>query len=326
MASATRLEWLDGEALFFDVEAQQLFRVAPEAARAWRPDDDARDDRASETRPQFDPPVGGACFRIATGLCGIAFADEELARAVRSIFGHLETESARCDLVITTERAASGYIIRSDRGDTIEQDAAAAAISLKAEMLEGWLARDRRVSAFHAAALASPAGAVVLAGASGQGKSTLAAMMHAQGCALIADDVVFLTEGSDRISGFATAFATKAASWPVLSPDFPELAKIEELTRPDGKTVRYLKPRAVDVSAKAARVLFPHFTTHAEFELRPMNRSDALVSLLSEARNGEHALSGPAFSTLCELLRMSRVESVSFGDASAAACAILGVI
>jgi hypothetical protein len=163
----------------------------------------------------------------------------------------------------------------------------------------------------------------MLVGGSGRGKTTLAAMMHARGCDSIADDVALLTEGDGEIRGFASAFATKAASWPVLAPRFPELDSVAELRRPDGKTVRYLKPRSTATSAKVTRICFPHFEAGALFEMTPMGRSYALVQLLSEARNHVNWLSPRGFATLCEVLRGSEVVALHYGDSAEAADRLL---
>lgn len=55
------------------------------------------------------------------------------------------------------------------------------------------LLRTRGISALHAAAVLSPAGAVLLAGESGRGKSTTAASLDAAGWPLLADDVLLLS-------------------------------------------------------------------------------------------------------------------------------------
>jgi hypothetical protein len=60
----------------------------------------------------------------------------------------------------------------------------------------------------HASAVEDAGGAVVFAGGSGWGKSTLAAALHARGCGMVADDVTAIFVGRET---------------PVVAPAFPQL-------------------------------------------------------------------------------------------------------
>ena len=66
-------------------------------------------------------------------------------------------------------------------------------------------------------------GAVLLAGSTGQGKTTLAAVLNARGMSSIADDVALLSVRPPAIGGLPFAFAAKPGSWEILRKWFPAL-------------------------------------------------------------------------------------------------------
>lgn len=88
------------------------------------------------------------------------------------------------------------YLVQGGRRVTIEplgEDDVAVIRFLRGTPLAA-LAAQRGWVALHAAAVAGPAGAVVLAGYSGAGKSVLAAALVRRGWQLLADDVVILDD------------------------------------------------------------------------------------------------------------------------------------
>jgi hypothetical protein len=73
----------------------------------------------------------------------------------------------------------------------------------------GTLLHQRSVLPLHGSAIETPNGAVIFAGASGQGKSTLAAAFHRLGYRILADDV--------------SAIACHDAGYPLVYPGYPQL-------------------------------------------------------------------------------------------------------
>lgn len=73
----------------------------------------------------------------------------------------------------------------------------------------GLILHQRKLLTLHASAVAVAGSAVIFLGQSGEGKSTMAAALHARGHALVTDDVVALDLGSEHI--------------PAVLPGFPQM-------------------------------------------------------------------------------------------------------
>jgi hypothetical protein len=255
---------------------------------------------------------------------GVACPDRDIANAVRSVFGHLQPTAGEPPCCVFDIRAEPhGYRIlapgRTDR--PLKDDPAAVAVSLKSDILDALLLRLPDAIAIHAAALAAPTGGVLLVGPSGVGKTTLAAMLNARGWPSIADDVVILRSGRTRAWGLPLAYAAKPGSWPILSGEFPELEAEPIYRRPDGKMVKYIRPSSFVNASEGTTVralVFPRRTEREPFQLRAFSKIEALVRILTEARNASQTLTTVAFLSLVEILRGASVLELIYRQADCA--------
>lgn len=120
-----------------------------------------------------------------------------------SVPSHLDEPLARgtyfevsVDQFLFNVESVGRYLVQ--RGSAITIDRALGATDREVQTLLfgsilSALLRQRGVLALHAAAVATPCGAVLFAGHSGSGKSTLLAALVARGCRMLADDLTAIT-------------------------------------------------------------------------------------------------------------------------------------
>jgi hypothetical protein len=96
---------------------------------------------------------------------------------------------------------------------------------------------------FHASAITNGGQCVLFLGDSGSGKSTISALLMANGYDLLADDFVPVDGSSTEIFFFPAAISVKKNALDHLIPIYPQLASAKEFYYPGlDKTVRYLPP------------------------------------------------------------------------------------
>ena len=159
---------------------------------------------------------------------------------------------------------------------------------IKTGLIQLALERSRDFCALHAAAVSLNGRALLLPGASGQGKSTLAAALAAAGLPLFGDDTVVLSRDGLLARPAPFAICLKSGSWPLLRGRFPDLDRLPVHHRLDGKLVRYVTPPDAerwlgdDCRQTVAWIVFPCLAPDGATELVPLARPEALRRLLAE--------------------------------------------
>lgn len=165
----------------------------------------------------------------------------------------------------------------------------------------------------HAAAVATPRGAIIMPALSGSGKSTLTAWLLAQGWRYGGDDIVGIARAqapdeSLRLLPLPTALGIKHGSWPLLAEDFPELPALT-VVRYDDKQVRYLPvPLADHIPTDAAgrrpvAIICPQYAADAACSLTRMSEAEALGLILAAGSGAGAAIDLDGFATLIDLIR-----------------------
>ena len=97
---------------------------------------------------------------------------------------------------------------------------------------------------FHASAISNGSQCVLFLGSSGSGKSTISALLMANGYDLLADDFVPVDGNSSEVRFFPAAISVKKNALDYLIPIYPQLTSAKEFYYSGmDKTVRYLPPR-----------------------------------------------------------------------------------
>jgi hypothetical protein len=130
--------------------------------------------------------------------------------------------------------------------------------------------------AIHAAAVASPSGALLMPGEKGSGKSTLSLWLTRCGHTFLGDDVVWIDPVTTTVEAHPKAAAIKAGAFRL----FDEVDTYESHTR---GPLRYFAParRPIDLEAKyeVERIWFPRHSTDAECGNYPLHPEETLLYL-----------------------------------------------
>lgn len=152
------------------------------------------------------------------------------------------------------------------------------------------LLRQNGVYACHTAAVSCQGRGLLLAGRSGQGKSTLVIDLFSHGFDLLSDDRCFLRAGDgSRVEAIGyyqpiRYFPDNVAHVTALQ-DAIQAAQADPL-RPrtqDGKyhlDLRTIAPQRVVAQSALAGLIFPHYSPHERSRLEPMAASEALITIL----------------------------------------------
>ena len=134
----------------------------------------------------------------------------------------------------------------------------------------------------HASAVLMEDQAVILAGTTGSGKSTLTAGLVAAGGKLIADDLLPLGMAGGGVWPVPFALSAKEGSWPVLEPLFAGFDRLRTLTS-RGLNVRYLAPALAErgLPVRANAVVFPQWAADAKTETGPVTQTEIADQLIA---------------------------------------------
>jgi hypothetical protein len=184
-------------------------------------------------------------------------------------------------------------------------------------VLHDFAARSHAVAVLHAASVRDPDMRVMLlAGASGNGKSTLAAAMVQAGCDFIGDEMTGVRSDASTALCFPTPLALDSGARRLLG-----LAKTG---------TPYTKPSEIRTSVELVSgeagpigpVFLPVFEEGAKLTSQRLNAVDALKALLANTVNLPRT-GDAGFQTLCDMATNTPVIRVEYGDARAAAAFLL---
>lgn len=143
---------------------------------------------------------------------------------------------------------------------------------------------DKWLAVFHASAVTDGNSTILLAGDSGNGKSTGAAVLMSHGFDLVADDFVPL-DSAKKIRFFPAALSIKKKAVSILSKAFPELLNAKEYTNePLNKTFRYITStgNSADKIFPAKALIFINYRKNASLRLKKIKKSEGLIKLIPD--------------------------------------------
>jgi hypothetical protein len=236
--------------------------------------------------PSRTPP-GDFALDHVYALCGhpvrFRFQDLDVASLFCPLLSPSEASGAVASEVIDLYRDGTDHVIAAN-GTEIGRCCSAE------EMLELALGRVLEVSypsarwlaMFHAGVVADDHHAIVLPGASGNGKSTLTAALVHTGFRYLSDDVAPLDGRTLHVMPVPFAVSLKQGSWQVVAPWFPDLERVPTLS--DGRRER----RYLDMStrgnagagAPVRALVFPEHRSSGPTRMERIRPGEALGSLL----------------------------------------------
>jgi hypothetical protein len=189
----------------------------------------------------------------------------------------------------------------------------------------GWWASDHGVPFVHASAVASAAGAALLAGPSGSGKSTTALTCVLDGMDLLGDDVTLVELGPP-------AAAHSVYGWAKVEPNaiarLPALASMRVGVRvaADGEQT-VVRPARLARQAPLRALLFPTITGDERSEVVDMSPRDALATLVPASLLEGGASGGGALRSTVALVRAVPSRRLLLGtDAASIVAAVRGAL
>jgi len=250
--------------------------------------------------------------------------DEELARRAQAVFAGLRTRARG-----TPGPAEAGvrrrcwYSVRTagDGAVDVWRDEAVLAACGHPDEAISWIVWDVNRSAadtggdhllFHAGALESDAGGVLVPGASGVGKSTLTAGLVRAGLGYLSDELVALDLSSGRLLPYAKPITLKAGSFGVLSdmrPPWDRAPEWQVAVGPDSGL-------AVGRPCTPSLVVVPRYVAGADTTVVALSATEAFLTLALNAVNlvqhgaaGTDALGAAAARCTCVLLTTSDLDA-----------------
>ncbi len=141
---------------------------------------------------------------------------------------------------------------------------------------------------FHAAALSRGGRAVLLVGATGAGKSTLAAWLALRGFAYLTDELIFLPSGSLHIQPFIRPINLKAPSLEVLPQLKGEAFQPHTLPSAGGLLIapEALNPQGLWEAPPIGAILFPCYTPQGPAQFERLSSAASALHLLQSLVNG----------------------------------------
>lgn len=143
------------------------------------------------------------------------------------------------------------------------------------------------MATLHASALSNDHKTIAFSAASGSGKSTIAALLRAQGYSLISDDFVAVDRDTKCAHPFPLAISIKDGAVDMLSNFFPSLNDQESQLLSGNRSGRYLsseKEIGISLTPKPIHeLIFVEYSPAVDFEFSPMNKLTAMQLLIDES-------------------------------------------
>jgi hypothetical protein len=175
----------------------------------------------------------------------------------------------------------------------------------------------------HAAVVVANSAALVVPGASGQGKSTLTTALSTSGFRYLSDELGVVDPDSLAVRPFLKPICLKDGGWHALRPS-PSLAGALHAMRADGVRVHYLPPPhpcRPSESFPIRYVVIPNRTPGAMVELRPVSRAHTLGELARHSLNlPRHGSRG--IDALAAVVESAGCYILTYGDAREAAAIV----
>jgi len=141
---------------------------------------------------------------------------------------------------------------------------------------------------FHASALSNGKKSILFTGDSGNGKSTLAALLMHKGYDMLADDFVPISAANNEVYQFPAAISIKVNALNLLAPLFPVLKTSAQFYyKTLNKTVRYLPP--IIVMSKGIKhlpcksIIQIEYKKNSDLRFEKINQETAFKNLIPDA-------------------------------------------
>lgn len=190
--------------------------------------------------------------------------------------------------------------------------------TVKAFITEQVVRQNRPDIVFHAACLSLSGRSLLVSGAPGAGKTTLALQLAENGFGYAADDITLIgPDGTARGVPFAPTI--KAGAWDLVSRIRPDLRNAAVHHRPDGKRVRYLSLVGSDRQPHPIGWIFFIRRVTGDIELKRIGAADAIRRLIEGSFSPDGRLSLAGFGALRRALAGADAFELAYDSSAEAA-------
>jgi hypothetical protein len=191
--------------------------------------------------------------------------------------------------------------------------------ALRFSLVEAIL-QDTDCIALHGACLIAGDHAILLLGAPGAGKSTLAMFASDCGMALAGDDIVLFDPRSGTVMPLALPLTLKQGSWPMIAATGWRNYPATPVDRMDGVTVKYLPLRqpVAETPLEIAALIRLDRSGDGRARLTPWSGTDCLRHFCSEARSTSGKASIEDIRAMVDVIADAETLTISYSDAEEA--------
>ncbi|NJN99306.1 MAG: hypothetical protein HC875_37030 [Anaerolineales bacterium] len=169
---------------------------------------------------------------------------------------------------------------------------------------------------FHAAALSWQGRGLILPGASGSGKSTLTAWLLSQGFDYLTDELVFVPWQTDSIQAFTRPINLKSPARFILSNIFDFEKQAAGMLSSSYATLippALFYPAQTGSEAPLALIIFPRYQVDSSFELQPLSKAQAGLTLMQTLINARN-LPEHGFAEITRLVRQTPAYTMRYSS------------
>lgn len=257
------------------------------------------------------------CF--ANSAIAIEWESDLSARLVDFLFGCIpDQQHPPAHITFSLSIEESGEALRlsaSQPGESYRGSYGEMALYLMERVTFHLADRSRGGAVFHAACLSWQGKALLLAGASGSGKSSLSAWLTGRGFYWLTDEIAFLPSGSLECQGFSRPLHLK----PPADTLFPALLGSGSPGPLPVGAAGWLVPPFVpgdgpqEQSARLHQIIFPHFKPGSPFQFERLSKASAALALANTLVNARN-LPDHGFPQLVGLARAVPAYQMTYGS------------
>lgn len=239
--------------------------------------------------PPYCAPASAVehCYALLGLRLRIRFTTPEQAKLVLPVLAHLACQDSGIDTVLDVVQRGNGQILYRDGEECGSCEAEGLAPLVKSLVWAAAVNHHAFFLGIHAGVVGGRAGAVLLPGNPGSGKSSLtAALIHA-GFRYFSDEMALLRDGDFHVLPVPLSLCIKDSGLEVLASRFPVLRELPVHLRADGKRVTYLPPPRNSLPEPGAAppvqaIIFPSYVADASTCCRTIPKTDALQRLMGQ--------------------------------------------